>query len=194
MKKISLCGLPLLASLFIGFGYASWTFNNNTAATKQTSVVISHFNFNAQWTNSDILPDTALDAATDFEEALNNPNSEAGKAWTEAWKSKHNGSGGTQYIGSMDRNAGDEIEMIFGDDANYIITRHDANSYTLYITYEALNTPLGTVKPVYKTIYMKDATGVYVPTESWVGQCDRNIYYIGQVLTYAFNTESFKEI
>lgn len=195
MKKIIniISGFILAASM--GLGFASWTFSSSKESKSTLGIVVKDFIFRATWTNSDVLPDPAYNAANEFAYAVNNPNTPEGKAWTDAWKLKHNGSGGNQYVGSMgNRGAGDDFAVMFSDKGNYIAVRHDANSYSLYVTYETLNSPIGTVQPVYKTLFTKNADGTYSPSQSWVGRCNRNIYYITQATTYAFDTESFKEI
>lgn len=191
---IALFSICALCSL----GYASWNFSESTNITNTANLVIHAFDFQPEWIKSDVLEEEkpeAYEAATEFEEAINNPTSDEGSAWTEAWKSKHSSLGGNQYVGSMDRNAGEYIDLIFDDNANYIITTvPNSNEYFLYVTYEKLNTPFGTVQPVYKTQYQLQSDGTYRPIESWIGKCNRNIYSIFQITTFAFDTTSFVEI
>ena len=126
---ISLFAICLLFSL----GYASWNFSENDNVKSVANLVINPFEFMPEWINSDILEEEkpeAYEAATDFESAMNNPETQEGEAWLEAWKSSHNSIfTDTQYVGSMDRNAGQYIDLIFDENANYIITRENKNEY-----------------------------------------------------------------
>lgn len=194
MKKRLINAISLFAMLFtFGLGYASWEFTGSSNSENAVNIVIGNFTFNSTWTDSDKLTEEAYESATDFEYAINNPDTPEGQAWKDAWSSKN--TLGNSYVGSMDQNAGDSLDIVFDyEGANYIIKRKSQNEYYLYVTYEALNRPTGTVQPVYKTKYIRDESGNLVPVQSWVGRCNRNIYSVYQLTTYSFDTESFVEI
>lgn len=195
-KIIMIFSILFIATCYCNIGYASWTYSNDSATTNIISTVINTFKYQTSWTDSNKLTEDAYEVATDFEYAMNNPTSEEGQAWTAAWSSKN--TLGNSYVGSMDKNAGDEISEVFhlenDPNASIIVKRKNNNEYYVYITYEQLNKATGTVQPVYKTKYVRNSNDELVPTQSWVGKCNRNIYSIYQTTTYSFNTESFTEI
>lgn len=196
MKNKILISLFALGMLF-GIGNASWTYSATNNDNNIVNVVVTNFKFETQdWTDSDKLTEEAHEIATEFEYAMNNPTTEEGQAWTEAWSSKN--TIGNSYVGSMDKDAGDEISQVFhlenDPNASIIVKRKSNNEYYVYITYQKLNTPVGTVRPVYKTKYTRNSLGELVPVQSWVGRCNRAIYSVYQLTTYSFDTESFVEI
>lgn len=97
----------------------------------------------------------------------------------------------------MDDRAGNDLDIVFDSEATYIIKRVNNNEYYVY-TYEGKITSLvgGRVQPVYRTYFKRNqTTGNYEAIQSWIGSCSRNIYSATQSLTtYAFDTESFREI
>jgi len=197
MKRINFILMLLLVCTYASIGYASWNFSLSTESANNAGLVINEFLFETQdWTDSDKLTEEAHEIATEFEYAINNPTTEEGRAWTDAWSNKN--TIGNSYVGSMDKNAGDEIYSVFhlenDPDASIIVKRKSNNEYYVYITYEKLNMPTGTVQPVYKTKYTRDSSGNLVPVQSCVGRCNRAIYSIYQLTTYSFDTESFVEI
>lgn len=200
MKKLKILAFIaafLTACCLLGTAYASWEFSGAESSVPATQLVIKQFEFvTTTWTDSNKLTEDAYEVATDFEYAMNNPESDEGQSWTAAWSSKN--TIGNSYVGSMDKNAGDEISAVFhlenDPDASIIVKRKSNNEYYVYITYEKLNRPTGTVQPVYKTKYTRNSSGDLVPIQSWVGKCNRAVYSVYQLTTYSFNTESFTEI
>lgn len=81
------CILVIMSS--IGIGFANWNFQSDTNINNQINVLVVKPNLKQTWTNSDKLTDDAYEFATDFMQAINNPTSAEGQAWTKAWNEKH---------------------------------------------------------------------------------------------------------